>query len=369
MRGKGIMALLSILNFIFNKHHKRNFPKILFICKTRFTSGGEILNAPIAMSTGLFNSANHIVKMLQHMGIEANIAEVIDNNSIDKVVTHYRPDIVIIEALWVVPDKFDILMKLHPTVKWIVRIHSKIPFLSLEGSALNWMYKYMNKPNVYLGVNSNIMIRDLMRFFPSHRLFYLPNYYMIDDDKQSTIEIRFQDIINIGCFGAIRPLKNQLMQAMAAINFGNITHNRIHFYINVGRVEGFQSQNILRNIRALFDNNPKHELIECDWLSMPDFLRLLRSIDLGMQVSLSESFNLVVADMVTRNIPTIVSNEISWMPDECKVDNSISSITQGLMMIQRHRHRVVRRSQAALDIFNQSSQEAWIEFLTSDRFS
>ena len=37
---------------------------------------------------------------------------------------------------------------------------------------------------------------------------------------------------------------------------------------------------------------------------------------LGMQVSFSESFNIVTADLVTVGVPTIVSPAIYWMPQQ-----------------------------------------------------
>jgi hypothetical protein len=36
-------------------------------------------------------------------------------------------------------------------------------------------------------------------------------------------------------------------------------------------------------------------------------------MDLGLQVSLNETFNIVAADFVSNNIPIIGSNEINWL--------------------------------------------------------
>jgi hypothetical protein len=77
--------------------------------------------------------------MLVANGVDSTIIEVIDNNGIDREVTKYKPTHVIIEALWVIPSKFEILTKLHPNVKWIIRLHSEIPFLANEGIAMEWM--------------------------------------------------------------------------------------------------------------------------------------------------------------------------------------------------------------------------------------
>ena len=67
------------------------------------------------------------------------------------------------------------------------------------------------------------------------------------------------------------------------------------------------------NSVSLFKNNPKHELVEYDWLTHDDFIDVVQSMDLGMQVSFTETFNIVTADFVNNNIPVVVSKEIPWV--------------------------------------------------------
>jgi len=114
--------------------------RVLFILKRKQDYYGTEIQ--IGLSTGLYNSAVYIDLMLKSENIISKIVVVEDNNSIDKEVFDFKPTHVIIEALWVVPEKFKILSKLHPTVKWIVRLHSQIPFISLEGVAMKWISKY-----------------------------------------------------------------------------------------------------------------------------------------------------------------------------------------------------------------------------------
>ena len=108
--------------------------KVLFILKRR-EDYNAVVHSNVGLSTGLFNSANFMNEMLQNMGIESNIEVAVDNNCIDRFVTKYKPDFVIIEALWVVPSKFSVLQKLHPKVTWIIRLHSEMPFMAGEGPA------------------------------------------------------------------------------------------------------------------------------------------------------------------------------------------------------------------------------------------
>jgi len=281
--------------------------KVLFILKERHTSHSNLMT----ISSGLFNSANFVVDMLNKNGIETHLVEVKDNNQIDREVTKYKPTHVVIEALWVVPSKFEVLTKLHPKVEWIVRLHSDIPFLANEGISIEWIYEYMKFDKVKVSTNlakTNYELSELV----GKDLVLLPNYYPVGFFNVTQPRPNERVVLNVGCFGAVRPLKNQLIQAIAAIKYANIYGKKLRFHINVARVEG-RGEPVLKNIRSLFDNNPHHELVEHQWLTHDEFIDLVQRMDLGMQVSFSETFNIVTADFVNNNIPVVVSDEISWV--------------------------------------------------------
>ena len=77
--------------------------------------------------------------------------------------------------------------------------------------------------------------------------------------------MKSSNIINVSCFGALRPLKNQLSQALAAIQFADSQDYRLRFHINATRVEQ-QGQNILKNLRGVFGSLKSHQLIEHPWM-------------------------------------------------------------------------------------------------------
>ncbi len=262
------------------------------------------------ISSGLLNSAGFVHKMLLAEGYDSTLVEVKDNNDIDKEVTKVKPDVVIIEALWVVPSKFDVLQKLHPNVTWIIRLHSEIPFIANEGIAMEWIYEYQKYKNVCISINSETTYNDLNALLPN-KVVYLPNYYPVDFTNTNYKKVE-KDVINVGCFGAVRPLKNQLYQATAAIEYANAVNKKLRFHINQARVEN-KGDSVLKNIRNLFLNNPKHELVQHGWLSHSDFKKLISTMDVGLQVSFTETFNIVAADFVDCNVPIVVSDQIEWM--------------------------------------------------------
>lgn len=312
--------------------------KLLFILKRRTLTTEETTTlhneAPRAnfnycLSSGLRNSARFVVDMLNSQDIEAKLAEVIDNNCIDREVTQYQPTHVVIEAFWVVPDKFNILQKLHPTVKWIIRNHSDLPFLANEGIAIDWSIKYLAYDNVYLAPNSYQTFEDTKKMAlaayglhtAKNKVIYLPNYYPIKQDLRPPKPLG--DIIDVGCFGAIRPLKNQLIQAVAAVHYAKMNNKKLRFHINVARLED-KGNVVLRSIRGFFTNlDPKlYQLVEHGWHNHEDFIQLVRSMDIGLQASFTETFNIVAADFVSQGVPIVVSDEIFWMPSYFAVDET-----------------------------------------------
>lgn len=299
--------------------------KVLFICKIReYDDYGDYNDWGYGYGhggSGLYTSAKLVSAMLNSIGIKSKVIRVVDNNDIDREVTKYKPTHVVIEAIWVVPEKFKILNQLHPQVTWIVRIHSEIPFLANEGIAMDWLFKYYNDGIVDISTNSKRIKEALIGL--GFEVLYLPNYYPID--LTPTPHKRPGSTINIGCFGAIRPLKNQLMQAIAAIIFADNNQFHLRFHINSDRIEQKGSEP-LKNIRDLFIH-ANAELVEHKWMSHRRFLKLLKQMDVGMNLSLSETYSVITADYVASNLPIVVSPEVQWVSDESKANpNDIGDI-------------------------------------------
>jgi len=140
------------------KPNKRN-KRILFILKERNSYSAHYTPG---RTSGLYNSAKFSADVLREAGFAVKLVEVVDNNSIDHEVAEFHPDIVIIEALWVVPEKFVVLQGLYPHVKWIIRIHSEAAFLAQEGTAIAWLSAYPLYPNVFVAVNSLEAMKQVM---------------------------------------------------------------------------------------------------------------------------------------------------------------------------------------------------------------
>ena len=347
--------------------------KIQFILKRRDSYWNLKNSNPVvySLSSGLLNSALFVCNALNTTKqIEADLVQVEDNNRIDREVTRFKPDIVIIEAFWVVPEKFEILTKLHPTIKWIVRNHSEIPFAAQEGIIMDWSLRYLRYKNVNIAVNSYRAFKDMSILinaaYPnSHkRVIYLPNMYTLNGHRYSPCK-KENDYLDVACFGAIRPLKNQLLQAVSAIKFAENKHKKLRFHINGGRVEGGSvSENILKNLRLLFEKLPSHELVEHGWYPHNEFIDLLKTMDIGLQVSFSETYNIVSADMVHVGLPIVTSKESLWSPCIVHADpTSSESIIRKMNIVWflRNTSLYQRLCHRFLNKYSNESLKAWLK--------
>jgi glycosyltransferase involved in cell wall biosynthesis len=337
-------------------HHKCD---ILFILKKNETYGFKTMTK---RSSGLWNSTRFIVESLLNRNIRAEIVEVIDNNCIDRVVTQARPKIVIIEALWVVPEKFDVLKRLHPNVSWYVHMHSGLAFLAQEGIATEWLKAYSHR---HIGIIANSLeTYNAFRIFTNEdHLDLLYNVYI---PHGMTAPKRFDDqcnVIDVGCFGAVRPLKNQLIQALAAIDYAVENDFFLCFHINGTRKE-VGGEPVYKNIKKLFDGLRFAELIEHPWYEPEDFHSLLRGmIDISLQVSLSETFNVVTADALTCGVPVVVSDQVSWTSKYSQADtDSILDITKKMAKALA-KPCLTKVNQGKLIDFSNDAQDMWASFV------
>lgn len=335
--------------------------KILFVLKDRY------YNHSLTKSYGLMNSANQVAEYLEKLGHECKLVQVIDGNYIDREVYQYKPDIVIIEALWVTSDKMKELLniKRYQNIIWIVRIHSDIGFLSAETMAIRFINEYieLNDKRLKIALN-NFEFKQYFSNALSEKFLYLPNIITVHNKNNN--RHKHKTHIDIASFGSLRILKNQCFQALCAIAFADRLGKILHFHITADlNVENSNKASVLRNLEQIFKNS-KHELIIHEWMTHDDFEELIKKMDMGMQLSFTESFNIVTADFVNNNVPIIVSNSIDWMPNFFKTSTTdYSDVVLKMKKIYRFRKCKLLKiiPKIYLNRYNISAKLQWYNFM------
>ena len=262
---------------------------------------------------------------------------------------------------------------MYPHIIWIIRLHSAIPFLSIESSqSMKWLADYCRIDNTFIGVNDPRLLTELSIYLSnvkdetsskdmSSRLLYLPNYYPQDNVQQFKKNISSDDTINIACFGAIRPFKNNMTQALASIEFCKRKNKKLRFHINSGRNE-LNGGNVYENLTQLFQNldSNQYSLVCHPWASRKDFLKICSNIDIGMQVSFTETFNIVGCDIITNGVPIIGSTEIPWLNKRYTASSQdVEEIIDKLLLTYDDLERNVIDNQKSLAEYVYTTSHIW----------
>lgn len=267
-------------------------------------------------------------------------------------VDKYKPSRVIFQALFATANDFAVLKSKFKNIKFFFHIHSDIPFLAAEATGMARLNE-AKKHGIGIIVNS----QNANRAIPGS--WYLPNVYNKKFQDPKEIDPK-KETIDIICGGSLRQMKNQLAQAMAAIDFADRAKLKLRFHCNMSRSEG--GEEVKANLKALFHTDQKHELINIGWLEHQDFINYCRTCDIGMQVSLTESFNIVAADYIAAGIPLVGSNQIPWIEDSCSNHESmVKKLAEAFAFPTDN----VLRNSVNLRKYNEKSISMWEAFRDS----
>lgn len=358
-------------------------PKALFLLKRREDySQDPTYSGSYQIATGMWNSANFVVQALNANGLlssSAGVEIITDANVVDAVVTEQNPSLVIFEGLWVTPDKIAELKSLyrHRNRTWMVRIHSDIPFLATEGVAMEWIGKFLelgvvvapNDPRAHnqlreYGLALGYSQDDLKLLMP-----LLTNCYPTNFNPVQGLDTSAKDTIDVACFGAYRPLKNHLQQAIVAVRFASAIGKKLRFHVNNRQDQGGNSP--FRNVKGFFDElnrqrgNDQYALVEHGWEDRETFIQSLTDVDLLMQVSLNETFNIVAADAVFAGRPVLASDEIPWIyPLTADPVDAVQTL-RALETIWANKAFFITQNRRLLTSYAEQSAAVWTRYVTA----
>jgi hypothetical protein len=125
--------------------------------------------------------------------------------------------------------------------------------------------------------------------------------------------------LRIGAFGATRPLKNLMSAAGAALEIARNLRAPLELWLSAGRAEG-GGEIVLSAVKEMLAGLPGVTLHLNGWQSWPNFRKTVAHMNLLLQPSYTESFNMVTADGVAEGVPSVVSSAIDWAPEDWKAN-------------------------------------------------
>lgn len=278
---------------------------------------------------GLGVAALNNAKVLTAHGIKtAVLATVTPASLMDQISTSYKNNIpfshVIVSAPWIPTIDLQKMCQSFPDTMFFVNCHSNVGFLQADSNGVKLLREYIDleqgQLNFQVAGNSRKFVLWLRRAYKAP-CAYLPNCYSLDYSNLGHPRPQFHSggVLRIGAFGAVRPQKNLMTAAGAALVLANDLKTETEFWISGGRTEG-GGQTIVNAIKEMLSGVPGITLKELNWRSWSQFRDLVRRMDLLLQVSYTESFNMVTADGIAEGVPSVVSKAIDWTPENWRAD-------------------------------------------------
>lgn len=318
---------------------------------------------------GLGVSALNTAKVLRQGGVNADVWAIMGAKDLTekiRVATAHgqRPTHVTIAAPWIPTLDLQVLVYQNSDIHFVVTCHSNVGFLQADPMGIKLFREALalekGSLNFHAAGNSEKFCNWVRDSYGSPCTL-LPNLYHLERDFPVRRPLYNGGVLKIGVFGAIRPLKNILTAGGAILEVANNMHCDVEMHISAGRVEG--GGVVLRSLDEMLKGVPGIRLVYDSWAQWPQFRRLVRSMHLLVQMSYTESFNMVTADGASESIASVVSDAITWAP------RSWLAETDDTLAIARRIKHLLNDPDAGFDGFmalrkhNTEGMRAWKDYL------
>jgi hypothetical protein len=320
---------------------------------------------------GLGVAALNNQKILRALGLKVDVLPAVSSKDlVDSLAKESRTHVVV-SALWFPTADIQAMCHQYSDTAFFVNCHSNVGFLQADTNGITLLRQAINLQqathNFSVAGNTRRFCEWLSASFGTD-CQYLPNCYYLDSHTPTwhVFDHNPGQQLRIGIFGAIRPLKNMLTGAAAALEVSRQLRRPLELWVSGGRTEG-GGQTIVNAIQAMLAGLPGVDLRISNWTEWPDFRRLIGQMHLLLQPSYTESFNMVTADGICVGVPSVCSDAIDWVPKywiapsddpvnvaetAIRVLHHPSAAADGYAALVRHNSTGVRSWGRALEIAN-----------------
>src|SRR5271165_5567620 len=226
-------------------------------------------------------------KVLNEAGIETVVFPVRHNVDLVHAIDAYREKHgvplthVIISAPWL--SEYDLKQLLYhfPYIEFTILSHSNVGFLQADFEGVRNIRHYIELSkaftNLTVGGNSERYVDWLQDAFHEDAVL-LPNLYPLDRDVMNPVphfgrcKVTGDDAIKIGAFGAVRPQKNFMTAAAAAVLIHRKLRLPVEFHMSTGGEEDGCMTSLA--IEQMLDNSGV-TLVRHPWRYWDDFIQVV----------------------------------------------------------------------------------------------
>ncbi len=278
----------------------------------------------------------------------------------DRPATH-----VVVSAPWIPTLDLASMASDFPDTHFAVNCHSNLGFLQADPNAMRLVREGAELErqtwNFHVSANNQRLVNWITDAYGMPAT-WLPNLYHLDKTAHTQRAPFRGGILRIGTFGATRPLKNFMTAAGAAVQIAAAMRTDAELWMSSGRNEGGGS--VAEAIRQMLQGLHHIKLVETGWQTWPQFRQTVRAMNLLLQPSYTETFNVVTADGVAEGVASVVSEAIEWAPDawKARVDDVDHIARTGLRLLRDK--SAPRKGLRALQGYNKNAYRAWSEFVS-----
>lgn len=304
-----------------------------------------ILLRDYGKDTGVSVSSKHLSQILKSNNI-TNVIEFYKNDEeLLNIVDSIRSDIIILQTP---AFSYETLIKILEKGRIVnLAIHSTITYMQAEEGVFDKFIKFASIHNKNFSI-SNPCIKEIEGFktYLPANFVYLPNLYSYTIDSKEIIKEKINSrcknqYYKIGLFCEYRPFKNLLTQltaiSIAAKKIPVELHlikpnveNQVYKYV--------QTLTSMMNFKTVW-----HEQCANDKLN-----QIIDEMNLGMQVSYTETFSYVIFEHMVKGVPTIGSSEVPFATLTPEFNNAVK-IAEAIEAIFVNKEKYIEYSIESFD--------------------
>ncbi len=309
----------------------------IFIKKLSYTSGVKV-------------SADHLCRVLNENNLAWQVYEYVDDEDLLRLVGNCDCNCINLQVPSFSDRTMGLIMRSKSNV--VLSIHSTLCNLQVEDNCLDRLIEFGRKyPRLVITCPSLCETASMQRVFRCDCM-YLPNTFSYETDLENIRRKihckadRLMRIMNqsgekaeISLFSAYRPFKNMVTQAAAVAMLPSDFPVRLHLLDTAAKTPVYAAV-------AKICEDAGIETVYHRQAGNREIFNQTAEMDLGLQVSLSETFSYVAFEHMSQAVPVVGSDSVPFAC--CRADYSDArSIRDGIIRILSDSETYIAYSEAA----------------------
>lgn len=282
-------------------------------------------NTPPGLDTALSANAQHSAAVLRRHGYDAQAVPIGQIGHWEAWYPQHKPQMVIISATCVPLPLMRKLAERHRQTIWVQRIHSNSAFLFQESCAFDHCMETLRLARDHRNLRYAVVdLAEAQRWtLAGAEVACIPNVWSVPIDTAPRTGPDPRATVRLSAEFALRLLKAPASHLLAAAILNRRRPAQLHLQMHRCDCEMYP-----RNLKAMAELIGL-TLVEEPYRTNDAFVAWLAdTIHVGLQLSLTESFNYVALEHFAHGIPCVCGRAIGFSPWRCDPEDAEDAVRQ-----------------------------------------